>query len=126
MKKITSKESARLIASLAAEKKAEDIVLLDMRKVSAICDWFVIVSANSSRNLTAISNFIKERMSKKGRHPINSDGRRNPYWVLLDYADVVIHVFFKDVREFYALERLWSEAPTEKFDDKCLVKTSQN
>lgn len=126
MKKITSQDNARLIAGFAAEKKAEDIILLDLRKNSAICDWFVIASANSSRSLTAISNFIQEKMAKKGRHPINTEGRRNPYWVLLDYADIVIHIFCKDARDFYGLERLWSEVPIEKFDDKCLAKTSQN
>lgn len=114
-----------MIARLAAEKKGENIVLMDMRGVSTMCDWFVLVSASSSRRIGAISNVIQERLAKEGVHPMHVEGRHNPYWVLLDYVDVVVHVFYKEVRDFYGLERLWSDAPTERFDNKCLVKTSR-
>jgi len=116
---------AELIAQFAAEKKGEDIVLMDMRTLSAICDWFVIISANSSRKVKAISSAIKKKLLKQRIKPLHVEGRENPYWVLLDYEDVVVHVFYKKIRDFYALEQLWSDAPTERFDNRCMLKTSQ-
>ena len=105
-----------MIARLAHEKKGEDIVLLDMSGIkTTLFDWFVIVSASSSRRLDAISTFIREALSKKKVHPIHTEGRRNPYWVLLDYGDVVVHVFHREIRDFYGLERLWSDAKMEHF-----------
>lgn len=124
MDKIEALDKAKIIARLAAEKKGENIVLMDMRRISTMCDWFVLVSASSSRRINAIANVIQERLSKKSVYPLHVEGKHNPYWVLLDYEDVVVHVFYKEIRDFYGLERLWSDAPTERFDDKCLVKTS--
>ena len=125
MKEIAALDKAKLIAQLAAEKKGEDIVLMDMRKITAMCDWFVLVSASSSRRLNAISNTIQRRLSKEHVSPSHIEGKHNPYWILLDYRDVVVHVFYREIREFYRLERLWSDAPIERFDSKCLAKTSQ-
>ncbi|MFQ5951973.1 MAG: ribosome silencing factor [Candidatus Omnitrophota bacterium] len=125
MKILAPKEKAQLIAESAAEKKGQDIVLMDMSCISTLCDWFVLVSASSSRRVNAISKAIQEKLSKKRIHPLHIEGKRNPYWVLLDYEDVVVHVFYGDIREFYGLERLWSDAPRERFDAKCLVKTSR-
>ena len=98
---------------------------MDMRSLSSIFDWFVLVSATSSRRINAISRTIQENLSKKRISPLHVEGRQNPYWVLLDYVDVVVHVFNKEVRDFYGLERLWSDIPMERFDDKCLEKTSR-
>ncbi|MEA3489123.1 MAG: ribosome silencing factor [Candidatus Omnitrophota bacterium] len=125
MKKITVLNKAKLIARFAAEKKGEDIVLMDMRKISMICDWFVLISAGSSRRINAISRIIQERLSKKSLYPLHVEGKNDPYWALLDYEDVVVHVFYKEIRDFYGLERLWSDAPLEHFDNKCLVKMSR-
>ncbi|MGB3081414.1 MAG: ribosome silencing factor [Candidatus Omnitrophota bacterium] len=125
MKKLTSKDKAQLIAESAAEKKGHDIVLMDMSRISTLCDWFVLVSASSSRRVNAISKAIQEKLSKIRVRPLHIEGKNNPYWVLLDYEDVVAHVFYGDVREFYGLERLWSDAPRERFDAKCLEKTSR-
>lgn len=125
MVKVTSREKARRIAHLAAEKKGESIVLLEIREVSPVCDWLVIVSASSSRRIKAIANSVQEGMAKEKVHPLHVEGKNNPYWTLLDYGDVVVHVFNEDIREFYGLERLWSDAPRERFEDKCTEKTSQ-
>lgn len=125
MKKAAALDKAKLIAQLAAEKKGEDIVLMDMRNISTMCDWFVLVSASSSRRINAISNTIQRRLSKEHILPLHVEGKHNSYWTLLDYRDVVVHVFYSQIREFYGLERLWSDAPIERFDDKCLAKTSQ-
>ena len=125
MKEITSLEKAEQIAHLAAEKKGEDIVLMDMRTVSLMCDWFVLVSANSSRMLNAVSNEIVRKLSKEKIWPKSIEGKNNPYWVLLDYEDVIVHIFHREIRDFYGLERLWSDLPGKKFNNKCLAKTSR-
>jgi ribosome-associated protein len=124
VKKLASKDKAQLIAESAAEKKGHDIVLMDMTRVSTLCDWFVLVSATSSRRVNAISKAIQEKLSKSHVRPLHVEGKHNPCWVLLDYEDVIVHIFYGDIREFYGLERLWSDAPRERFDSKCSAKTS--
>ncbi len=116
-------KTALLVSKLALEKMGRDIVLLDMRGISAVCDWFVLVSAGSPRMIKAISKSIDKGLSAKKISSINIQGRQDPHWVLMDYGDVVVHVFYTQTREFYALEGLWSDAPREQFDDKCLKKT---
>ncbi|MCK5450738.1 MAG: ribosome silencing factor [Candidatus Omnitrophica bacterium] len=118
-------DKAKLIAELASERKGEDIVLMDMRHISMVCDWFVLVSASSSRRVNSISKAIQKELSREKVNPLHVEGKQNPYWTLLDYEDVVVHVFYKEIREFYGLERLWSDAPKKQFNDKCLTKTSQ-
>lgn len=125
MKRITALDKARLIARLAAEKKGENIVLLDMRKVSAMYDWFVLVSASSSRRISTISSEIQEKLSKKRLFPLYMEGKNSAKWALLDYENVIVHIFYAETREFYDLERLWADAPKERFDEKCLKKTSR-
>lgn len=114
MKKTTALDKAKLIARLATEKKGENIVVMEIKNISAMCDCFVLVSASSSRRVHAISNNIQENLSKIKISPLSIEGKRNPYWVLLDYDDVVVHIFHRDIRDFYGLERLWSDAPTER------------
>ncbi|RKY42984.1 MAG: ribosome silencing factor [Candidatus Makaraimicrobium thalassicum] len=125
MKKVTALDKAKSIAQLAAEKKGEDIVLMDMRNISTMFDWFVLITASSYRRINAISQTIQKNLSKERISALHVEGKQNPYWVLLDYEDVVVHVFYKEIREFYGLEQLWSEAPIERFDNKCLAKTSR-
>ena len=125
MKKIKALDKARLIAQLASEKKGDNIILMDMRKVSAICDWFVVATANTSRRLNAISNTIQRKLSKENLAPLHVEGSNNPNWVLLDYEDVVVHVFRKEVREFYSLEKLWTGVSIKRYEEKCPEKTSR-
>lgn len=115
---------ARLIARIAAEKKGENIVIMDMRRVSMMCDWFVLVSAGSSRRINTIANTLQRELSKKKISATRVEGKQNQYWVLLDFSDVVVHIFHEQIRDFYGLERLWSDASIERFNNKCLVKTS--
>ena len=82
---------------------------MDMKDISIMCDWFVLVSASSSRRLNTISNTIKRQLSKGGVDLLHIEGKQNPYWALLDFGDVVVHVFHKEVRDFYGLEQLWSD-----------------
>ncbi|HPN72977.1 MAG TPA: ribosome silencing factor [Candidatus Omnitrophota bacterium] len=116
MKNITSKEKARLIAKIAGEKKGEDIVLVDMTEQSAVCDWFVIVSAGSSRRIKTICDEVQKVLGKDKIFPISVEGRSSLYWVLVDFEDVVMHVFSSEMRDFYGLERLWSDAPSERIE----------
>ena len=125
MKEKTSLEKAVLIARFAADKKGEDIILLEMPGGRMMCDLFVLVTASSARRMSAISNNIKKELSRLKVFPLSVEGRQNPYWVLQDYEDVVVHIFHKDIRGFYGLEDLWSDVPKKWFDGKCFVKRSQ-
>lgn len=95
------------------EKKAADIVVIDLKSMkNAVSDYFVISSANSDTQLDAIARSVEEEVFKTiQQNPWQSEGRTNKEWVLLDYVDVVVHIFLKEKREFYALEELWGDAP---------------
>lgn len=109
-----SKEKALLVADLAKAKLAEDIVILDMRKLSGITDFFVIVSASSTKRCQAIAENIETGLSEKGETNSKMEGYREGLWVVVDAYDVVAHIFYSDVRRFYNLESLWGDAPRIK------------
>jgi ribosome-associated protein len=100
------------------EKKASDIVVMDLRKIkNAVADFFVICSGNSDKQLDAISDSIDAEVYKKFQeNPWHTEGKNNKEWMLLDYINVVAHVFRKDRREYYALERLWGDADITEVD----------
>jgi ribosome-associated protein len=102
---------ARRIVDLASDKLASDIVLLDIRGVSLIADYFVIATSGSERQATAILKDLSERLIEEfGRKPLHTEGKPDSGWVLLDYGDVIVHVFSPTQRNFYNLEQLWSAA----------------
>lgn len=102
---------ARACAAAAADKKAEDPVVLDLRGISTFTDFFVVCSASSEPQLKAISSEVREQVREKlGRTPTAEDGHPVSQWVILDYGDVIVHLFHADKREFYGLENLWSDA----------------
>jgi ribosome-associated protein len=102
---------AKTCAEAAAEKKAIDIVLLDMRGVSEFTDFFLICSGNSEPQLKAISSSIREMVREKNHvRPLAEDGFPLSQWVVLDYGSVICHIFLESKREFYDLEGLWSDA----------------
>ena len=94
------------------EKKASDIVVLNLKDLkNAVADYFVICSASSDTQIEAIARSVEEEVEKlTGQNPWQTEGRMNREWVLLDYVDVVVHVFLRDRRQFYALEELWGDA----------------
>ena len=95
----------------AVDKKAGNIVVLDLRGISTFTDYFVICSATSEPQLKAISSSIRELIRERfGRKPISEDGFPASQWIILDYGDVIVHLFQGEKREFYALESLWSDA----------------
>ncbi len=103
---------ARTAAHAAADKIAQDIVAIDVSERLAITDVFVIASAPSERQVNAIVDGIEGELSKQGLKPVRREGRSEGRWVLLDYAEVVIHVQHEEDRVFYALERLWNDCPS--------------
>ncbi len=108
---LTINEIAKLAATAANEKKAIDTIILDISELSLIADYFVICSGNSETQVKAIANEIKESMDKNEVNIRGIVGLSHARWVLIDLGDVVIHVFHKDDRAFYNLERLWADAP---------------
>jgi len=86
-------------------------VILEVKNLSSFTDFFVICSGNSDRQVQAIAAHLEEKLGQGGIRPLSIEGKREGRWILLDYGDVVIHVFYQPVREFYNLERLWSDAP---------------
>ncbi|HZB13821.1 MAG TPA: ribosome silencing factor [Chryseolinea sp.] len=120
-KGVNSETLSDVIVKGMQEKKASDIVVMDLRKIkNAVADFFVICSGNSDKQLDAISDSIDAEVFKKFQeNPWHTEGKNNKEWMLLDYINVVAHVFRKDRREFYALERLWGDADiTEIGSDK--------
>lgn len=103
-------EIARLAAVTAEEKKAHRVTILDIRGLSVIADYFVICHGNSQTQVQAIVDAIKDKVEQSGIPLKGVEGFREARWVLLDLGDVVVHVFHKDDREFYDLERLWGDA----------------
>ena len=95
-------------------KKGYDITILDVKKVSSLTDFFIICSSDSEPQTKAIMNYIKKELSRKKIKPYQIDGLDYCDWVLMDYFDVVIHIFKKDVRDFYNIERLWGDAKIKK------------
>ena len=108
---IEAKKIAFRISTVAKSKKAQGLIVLDMRSISTFCDYFVILSGTSLRQVNAIAQAIQEDLDK---YKIKSLSRVSPNdesgWVVLDYLSVVVHIFYKPMREFYSLERLWSDA----------------
>lgn len=102
---------ARRIVDLASDKKASDVVLLDLRSLTTVTDYFVICSGGSERQLEAIGDGIIEGLKESGVLPIGREGGANAHWTLVDYGFAVVHVMAEPEREYYALEKLWSDAP---------------
>lgn len=105
-----AKELVQLIKEACEDKKAEDIVILDIRKMSAISDYFVIATGNSDPHVRAIADNVLDKLEAHKQKCIHKEGLQESKWVLLDFSDVIVHVFYHETRKFYNLERLWGEA----------------
>ena len=114
-----SKKLSELIVKGMQEKKANDIVLMDLRKVkNAVADFFVICSGNSDKQLDAIADSVDTEVNKGLKeNPWHIEGKNNKEWMILDYTNVVAHIFRKDRRSFYALEKLWGDAEITEIED---------
>ena len=118
-----ARELALSAAQAAADKKAQDIVIIDVGDQLVITDAFVLASAPNERQVQAIVDAIEEQLLElpEKAKPVRREGQRSGRWVLLDYVDVVVHVQHTEEREFYALDRLWKDCPTIPFTDRALA-----
>ncbi len=105
---------ARTAGKLALSKKGYDVKILKLKNLTSVCDYFVLVSGDVDIHVQAIADAVDEGLLAKGIRPWHREGVRGGKWILLDYVDVVVHVFHKSAREFYALEKLWGDAPVEE------------
>ncbi|MFA5073687.1 MAG: ribosome silencing factor [Nitrospirota bacterium] len=108
---VNSLETAQLCAEAADSKKAFDILILDLRGLTFIADYFVICSGTSTTQVGAISDWIGQHLAQAGIRTSHVEGASEATWVLMDYGDVVVHVFEEHARVYYSLEKLWGEAP---------------
>jgi len=106
---------ARLISSLALDKKAENVLLIDVRKITTMTDFFIICSADTDIQVKAIADSIRRGTPHK---PTHTEGYQQVRWILLDYITVVVHVMRTRDRYYYNIEKLWADAPTEEFTDE--------
>ncbi len=103
--------TARQAAAAALDRKAEEVVLVDLRDKASYADFLVICSGTSERQLEAVADAVERSLRESGQRMIGSEGARGGRWVLLDFGDVVVHVFQQEERAYYDLEGLWSDAP---------------
>jgi ribosome-associated protein len=95
----------------AADKKASDILMLDLRRMTLIADYFVVCNAQSSRQIRAIAGGISESLKDLGERPLRMEGTPESGWLLMDFGSVIAHIFSPELRTYYALEKLWQDAP---------------
>jgi ribosome-associated protein len=106
-----------LAARAALRKKADDVVVLDLDGLTIIADYFIICSGDSTTQVKAIAAYVEEEFARSGRKPLGIEGMDYGHWVLLDYGDVVVHVFERETRAFYELEKLWMDAAVVEVDE---------
>jgi ribosome-associated protein len=116
MARLAADGKVRCAARAALDKKALDVVVLDVQGVSGITDYFLVCSGRSTTHLQTISDGIREALKDEGVRPLHAEGTADSGWVLLDYGDVLMHVFLEQTRAYYALERLWGDAPSIPVD----------
>ncbi len=102
---------AERAAALAIDKKADDVVIVDLRGLSDVCDFFVIATGQADVQVRAIAGAVEDGLRKIGQRPVGVEGTNEGRWVLIDFFDVVVHVFRYEARDYYQLERLWADAP---------------
>ncbi len=109
---------ARLAGKLALSKKGFDVRILKLKNISSVCDYFVIASGEADIHVKAIARAVYDGLADAGHKPFHREGMNDGNWVLLDYIDVVVHIMLEPTRQFYALEKLWGDAPSEELSDE--------
>lgn len=121
---MTSKTLAKKIANAALSKKAYDVVMMDIKKLTTMADFFVVCSVDSDPQARAVADAVKHELLAEGELPVRKEGYSEGRWILLDYIDVVIHIFHKDIRSYYNLEKLWGDAKFDYINDTPSVKSA--
>ena len=111
MTPVDERAKALLCVRFALEKKAYDLVLMEVGGLSSLADYFLVCTGRSDTQVQAIAQGIEENLARVGMRPLAIEGLTRGQWVVLDYGDVIVHIFYEPVREFYDLERLWARAP---------------
>jgi ribosome-associated protein len=119
-----TQERVLLCVNALLQKKAKDLTILKVNAVSSFTDYFVICSGSSDRQVQALAEAIRENMKKSDILPLGVEGEKIGKWVLLDYADVIVHIFYEPIRVFYDLERLWPDIPRMDVDTNLLELTA--
>lgn len=114
---MTAKDKLDIIVDSCENKKGIDIKVLDIKDMSSIADYFVIVSGNSSTQVDALAKEIDEKMYENGEEVLHTEGKNSSRWIILDFGDIIVHIFHKDEREYYNLERLWEDNDKEEQND---------
>ena len=122
---MNSLNNALQCIDIILEKKVIDPVLLDIGKISSIADYFIIASGRSSRQVRGIAEHLQKRMKEKGFKVLGIEGERDGFWTLLDYGEIVVHLFFQPARKLYDLEGLWSEASRVNINEKIPKEETQ-
>lgn len=112
-----SLDKSKLCLEIIKERKAIDPVMFEVGQLTSISDYFLIASGNSTRQVQAISRHLRRRMREKGFKTLGVEGEQEGQWVLMDYGDIVVHLFYQPHREFYDLEGLWMDAPRVDLND---------
>jgi ribosome-associated protein len=112
-----SVELASLAARAATSKQAEDVIVLDVRELITITDYFVICSGSSDRQVKTIAEAVSKELKDRGTKPVRIEGEAGARWILLDFVDFVVHVFHHEERDYYRLERLWTDAPPVEWQE---------
>jgi ribosome-associated protein len=109
-----SQNLVHFIANAAIGKKGNEITILDLRKISTMVDYFIVITANGEIHARAIADDITKKLRKLGIRQWHVEGHAHGHWILLDYVDVVVHIFREEERAYYNIESLWGDAPTEQ------------
>lgn len=121
---INGKEQVLLCVNASLKNKAKNLIILNVKESSSFADYFIICSGTSDRQVQAITAAIQENLKAYGILPLGIEGERLGKWVLMDYEDVIIHIFYEPVREFYDIERLWSDAQRMEIGDEVTELTA--
>ncbi len=116
----------RVMADAMLDKKAQNVIDIDLRPLgTAITDHFMICNADSTTNVNAIADNVISKMREEGRKPLRTQGMENNFWIILDYGDIVAHIFLTEYRQFYRLEELWADAPRKEYKVRRVPKTKK-
>ncbi|MBQ6300773.1 MAG: ribosome silencing factor [Bacteroidales bacterium] len=116
----------RVMADAMLDKKAQCVTGIDLRPLgTAIADYFMICNGDSTTNVNAIADNVIEKMKELGWRPLRTQGMENNFWIIIDYGDIVAHIFLTEYRQFYRLEDLWADAPRKEYKDRPKSKKTQ-